>query len=293
MARNFDRQYRVRIGKNGSAGKEIGAPNPDTSRSIRCQFSCEVGESVSSNTGKISLWNLSPETLRLLDESDCLIELRAGYGDDIPVIMGGTLTLVETDSGSSDRQTTISFVDGFKSARDSTVSVSYSGSINGRQIVENAAKELGCEIRYSKSVSFPDFSNFAFAGSGKTLIERVCKRAGLRWSVQNGIVQICSVSEPITTAAYILDAEHGLIGSPAPFYESSTSSDKKNKNSTKRQAKKGIEVTYFLNGHIQIDDYVRVESKQYTGNYRVSKIAFDGDTDGGDWICKAQLVEVK
>ena len=35
------------------------------------------------------------------------------------------------------------------------------------------------------------------------------------------------------------------------------------------------------------------ESNSYSGNYRMSKIAFSGDTDGGDWICKAQIVEVK
>lgn len=293
MAQNFNRQYRVRIGKNGASGKEIGAPNSDTGRAIRCQFSCEVGESVSSNTGKISLWNLAPETLRLLDESDCLIELRAGYGDDMPVIMGGTLTQVETDRDASDKKTTISFVDGFKSARDSTVSISYAGSVSGKQIIEHAANDLGCEIRYSKSVSFPDFKNFAFVGSGKTLIGNICKKAGLRWSTQNGIIQICTIDEPITTAAYLLSPEHGLIGSPTPSFESSQTSDSKNKNSTKRKAKKGVEVEYFLNGHIQVDDYVRLESTEYTGNYRASKIAFSGDTDGGDWICKALLVEVK
>lgn len=45
--------------------------------------------------------------------------------------------------------------------------------------------------------------------------------------------------------------------------------------------------------NIHIDDYIRLESKSYSGNYRMSKIAFSGDTDGGDWICKAQIVEVK
>ena len=35
------------------------------------------------------------------------------------------------------------------------------------------------------------------------------------------------------------------------------------------------------------------ESNSYSGNYRMSKIAFSGDTDGGDGSCKAQIVEVK
>lgn len=53
----WDRQYRVRIGKNNSVGREIGKPNEKTKRAIRCSFSCEIGDSSSSNTGKITLWN--------------------------------------------------------------------------------------------------------------------------------------------------------------------------------------------------------------------------------------------
>ena len=307
MQRNFNRQYRVRIGKNGAAGVELGKNNTSTGRALRCQFSVEVGESVSSNTGKISIWNLSKETLQLLEQEDCLIELRAGYDNDIPVIMGGTVTCVSTSSDSADKQTTSEFADSFSSARDGTVSLSYSGNVNGKKIIDDCAVEIGCGVRYSKSASFPDLKNFAFVGNGKTLIGKICKLANLRWSVQNGIVQVCAVDEPITNAAYLLSADTGLVGTPAPYFDSAQSSDKSSssgsssksssksskKNSTKRKSKKGLEVTYFLNGHIHVDDYIRLESRDYKGNYRVSKIAFSGDTDGGDWACKAQIVEVK
>ena len=44
---------------------------------------------------------------------------------------------------------------------------------------------------------------------------------------------------------------------------------------------------------IQVDDYVKVDSKPYKGNYRASKIKFTGDTEGDDWKCVALFVEVK
>ena len=264
----WDRQYRVRIGKNNSVGREIGKPNEKTKRVIRCSFSCEIGDSSSSNTGKITLWNLADETLRLLEQEDCLIELRAGYGDDLPVIMGGSLTCFETETNGADRQTTIEFVDSFTSARDTTVSLSYSGVVNGEKIVRDVAQEMGCEVKLSPKAKMIDFKNFAFVGTGKTLIGRLCDRSKLRWSVQNGIVQISTSSK-------------------------SSTSKNASSNTTKRKAKKGIEVTYCLNGHIQIDDYVKVESREYKGNYRASKIRFTGDTEGDDWQCVGQFVEVK
>lgn len=289
----FGRQYRVLIGKNNSTGRELGRTNETTGRSLRCQFSCEVGDSSSSNTGKITLWNLSPETLRLLEEEDCLIELRAGYGDDLPTIMGGSLTYCETVTNGADRQTTIEFVDGFVSCRDTTVSQSYSGTVNGKKIVQDAAQSMGCEVKFSPNAELIDFTNFAFVGSGKAVIEKVCNRSKVRWSLQNGIIQICALNEPLTMAAYILSAETGMIGSPKPVFESSSTSDQRGANASKRKAKKGIEVEYLLNGHIQIDDYVKVVSREYNGSYRVAKIKFDGDSEGEDWKCTAQLVEVK
>ena len=289
----FGRQYRVRIGKNNSTGRELGKPNEATGRALRCQFSCEVGDSSSSNTGKITLWNLADETLRLLEQEDCLIELSAGYKDDLPTIMGGTLTYFETEQSGADQQTTIEFVDSFTSCRDNTVSLSYSGTVSGDKIVRDAAQIIGCEVKFSKSAKLIDFTNFAFVGAGKTLIERVCNRSKMRWSLQNGIVQICALDEPITMAAYVLSASTGLIGSPKPVFESASTSDKKSSNASKRKAKKGIEVTYALNGHIQVDDYVKVDSKPYKGNYRASKIKFTGDTEGDDWKCVALFVEVK
>lgn len=73
----------------------------------------------------------------------------------------------------------------------------------------------------------------------------------------------------------------------------STEANRKATNASKRKAKKGIEVTYALNGHIQVDDYVKVDSKPYKGNYRASKIKFTGDTEGDDWKCVGLFVEVK
>lgn len=188
-----------------------------------------------------------------MEQEDCLIELRAGYGDDLPVIMGGSLTCFETETNGADRQTTIEFVDSFTSARDTTVSLSYSGVVNGEKIVRDVAQEMGCEVKLSPKAKMIDFKNFAFVGTGKTLIGRLCDRSKLRWSVQNGIIQICALDEPLTMAAYVLSADSGMIGSPKPFFESASTSSKSStsknasSNTTKRKAKKGIEVTYCLN----------------------------------------------
>lgn len=55
----------------------------------------------------------------------------------------------------------------------------------------------------------------------------------------------------------------------------------------------GYEVKYFLNGAIGVNDYIRLESDKVRGYFRVYKLTIDGDNLEGDWICTAQLLEVK
>ena len=47
-----------------------------------------------------------------------------------------------------------------------------------------------------------------------------------------------------------------------------------------------------MNGAINIDDYVKLESKTVTGFFRVKTLEITGDNITGDWLCKAQLLEV-
>lgn len=56
---------------------------------------------------------------------------------------------------------------------------------------------------------------------------------------------------------------------------------------------KQVSINSTETANISIDDYVKVESREDKGNYRASKIRFIGDTEGDDWQCVGQFVEVK
>ena len=50
---------------------------------------------------------------------------------------------------------------------------------------------------------------------------------------------------------------------------------------------------YFLNGAIGVNDVIQLQSSTANGYYRVYKVTVDGDNLQGDWICTAQLLEIK
>ncbi len=83
---------------------------------------------------------------------------------------------------------------------------------------------------------------------------------------------------------YVLSPDTGLLGIPARVVI--TQDEATGKNTL------GWDVEYFLNGAINIDDYVKLESETATGYFRVYSLEISGDNVSGDWICKARLLEV-
>ena len=47
-----------------------------------------------------------------------------------------------------------------------------------------------------------------------------------------------------------------------------------------------------MNAAINIDDYVKLESKMVTGFFRVYSLEIEGDNVEGSWTCTARLLEV-
>ena len=73
---NFDRQYRVSAGPAGSIGFEVGGTSGNQAVPLHIYFSLQKTDLTTQNTGKLTLWNLSPEHLAVLNEKDCVLSLR-------------------------------------------------------------------------------------------------------------------------------------------------------------------------------------------------------------------------
>lgn len=295
MGRNFGREYRVTVGGTGSLGFTAGRKDGETGRALRCKFEVERGDSESNNTATVTLYNLSPQSLACLEQANCVLELQAGYDGDLSTIIAGTVSHYETSHEGSDVATEISVIDGLVSTRDTNVSMSYSGAVNGLKILTDAAARMGCSILFSPSCKFPAFRNFAFVGTAVSMFHKICDASGNNFSIQNGIVQVCAANEPITVTAYVLSADTGLIGHPERMYDSASSANADQANATARKNQIGWKVTFLMNGHIQVNDYVVLSSRVASGSFRVSKIDTTGDSEGtgeGSWVCVAELLEV-
>lgn len=282
---NFDRQYRLTAGPAGGTGFEVGETSKVQPVALHVNFSLQKSDLETQNTGRVTLWNLNPSQLAVLNEKDCVVSLKAGYGSKLALIFAGIVSYVSTTIDSADRKTEIEVIDNLVEIRDTYVSVSYNGTVNWKTIFDDVAAQMGVAVSYSYNAEFVDISNgFSFVGLARDIMTKGCKCCNLSWSLQNGVMQVKKPGDVMSREVYVLSPDTGLLGIPARVVI--TQDEATGKNTL------GWDVEYFLNGAINIDDYVKLESETVTGYFRVYSLEISGDNVSGDWICKARLLEV-
>ena len=279
---NFDRQYRLIAGQAGAKGFEVGGGrNP-----LHISFSMEKSDLESQNTGKIEIWNLNDSHIAELEKKNCVVALNAGYGAHRPLIFTGIVSFVSTVEDGADRKTSIEVIDNLIQARDTYVSVSYSGQVSWKTIFDDVATKMGIPISYSHNVSFAKITNgFSFVGLAKNILTKGCQCCGLSWSIQNGVLQVKRPRDVMSLEVFEISAKTGMIGSPEKV--TITSGENSNQNRI------GWDVRYFLNGAINVNDYVKLVSKKITGYFYVYSQEIAGDNVSGDWMCKSRLLELE
>lgn len=279
---NFDRQYRLSIGQAGSVGFEIGAEEPSP---LHIAFSIERADVESQNTGKVSIWNLNPEHLSALEQKDCFVIVKAGYGTKLGIVFCGVITFFTTSRDGADCLTEIELVDYRVEVRDTYVSLSYDGVVGVETVMEAIANQMGVTVSFSYNAIFSKFQNgFSFVGAGTDALSKACDSSGLSWGIHNGVLQIKKIGDVMSNQVYALSASSGLIGIPKRVLIS-------NEVGTE-SVSIGYDVVFLLNPVIHVDDYVYLETNLVTGYYRVYSLQIEGDNLSGVWQCTARLLEV-
>ena len=280
---NFKRKYIMKCGKMNSRGFQIGNVENVDDVTLHVCFSIEKSNAESPNDAKVQIWNLSDNNLKILESNDCIVELRAGYNENLPLLLVGNITSVTTTKENADRLTELTVVDGRVALRDTTVSISLNGKVNAKEVYTTVANAMGMSIVFANDLSFITLPNgFSYVGKAKNAMQKIANCCGHNWTIQNQVLQVTLPGRPINTKGYLLSSDTGLIGIPKRIVISSG-----------EQEQIGWEVEYFLNGAIGVNDVVQLKSSVANGYFLVHKVTIDGDNMEGDWVCSAQVLEIK
>ncbi len=279
---NFDRQYLLTVYQSGVKQFSCGQNSP---YALHIRFSVQKADLETENTAKICLWNLNSSHLGILKQRDCYVILQAGYGLHLPVIFEGNISFIRTELDGADRRTTLEVIDGGWALRDTWLSLAYGGAVNTRHILEDIARQMNLAVLFSPGAIYQDLTlGFSYTGLAGRALDKICACSGITWSILNGVLQIKKPAEARWDKTYILNNQTGLLGRPKEIL---LAAQHKWENDLP-----GWEVEFFLNGAIDVSDYVRLESQSIQGCFRIYSLQFEGDNYQSDWLCRACLLEV-
>jgi len=241
------------------------------------------------NTLSVQLANLNPATARRFEETDDqLVELRAGYGDLVDVIFAGDVRDVFTLRDGTERWTTIEAEDGGRSYSTAEVHATFGDGVSVSTVIMACIDAMGVGRGNAESVS-----SGASLRSGSTTydggtvldgvawreLDSVCRSAGLRWSVQHGVIQMRSAGQPSDTRAIRLSPSTGLLGSPTRGARD------------QRTHRVAIGAKAMLIPGLYPGRVVQLDSDTVSGAYLCTRTRYAGDTAGPDWYCDLELEE--
>lgn len=219
------------------------------------------------NQAVIRVHNLAQSTQRLFNANHQGIEFYAAMNPTSPFVMifRGETTNVLNEGEVPSAVTTIYAGDGDKSYSSIPYNKAYKGGTRVIDILRDIAKvmSLPSEIDYF-DVSAKLLRGETFSGLCKDVLNEITKDYGLKWSVQQGILEIINLVQPIAsqTTAIRLSADTGLIGSPVLVERQENKQNTKTKKKKKKKDNRliGVNFTAYLNPEVRPGRLVEIEA---------------------------------
>lgn len=283
--RLFKRNAQLLIGKIGEVGRLL--------EGVRISFEIEMTDNRTTNTGKIDIYNLSQETIGLLEQKDASCILKIGYDDEeLSTLFIGNIVEFEHDFTGSDIITKVSCKDGYIPLTERKLSLSFAADSTSKQIIDKIVSELNLtKGDYSEIPSYVYKQGFSFVGSPGKALELVLSRIGYEWTIVNNVLVISKENESNNkTIMQLLSPETGLLDKPKRFKDRQirvikTSATKKNK------LLDGWKIKSLIIPSIQPKSLIKVESEELDGIFLVKAVKFTGDTHDNSWYAEIDAIQ--
>lgn len=251
---------------------------------LRIVFKVARGTSPSSSTpgasapspATITIYNLSPESRAACAVKDADVVLGAGYqGNEHAVFVGQVIRAMSEREG-PDWKTTIQAGDGVRAHRDSIGSFAFGKNARAGDAVRQLVEAMGLTLSTGSRLPTRAMScGWSFVGRPSDGLDALLLGIGARWSVNGGLVTVLDSDPTEDTNAVLLDADHGLIGSPS-FGEKGTV-----------KAKALIQPGLVPGRALKL---VTLGGAAASGAFTIQKADLDGDTHGQPWYVDLEIV---
>lgn len=278
----FGRSVEVAIGQKGQVGRVISG--------LRVTFDIEKSLEKDPNKATVEIYNLSKQTLALVEDSQAYIVLRAGYGSTLKTLYQGDIAKLATKRNGPDKVTSFECSDGEVELTTKTAELSFEPGAKFGQVFDTISGQLGFAPGKQQGINRNDtfLSGVSFSGFLGDSLSGLLGKQDLDWSVQDGQLQVLPPLGSTDEEVVVLTNETGLIGNPQRVKVINAALIK-SKDVTKQNS--GVSLVSLLNPEFRPGRRVKVMSREVTGVYRIQKINHKGDTHGQDYYSTLECIE--
>ena len=254
-------------------------------------FEIELTNEADPNSAQVTIWNLSESTrseiiqnftaVRILYEdfyTEGLINVYTGFKRskvEQKSSKGGsskTKRQVGLENVGSDVGTVLYLAENLNNFSNSFFSKSYTTEVSSKTIISDVAKTMQAGTFYQAPVNHIVYKNgISFHENSRTALSRVCKTIDCNWSLTQSAVNISPIKTKIQQSTFLFDGD--TIDSPKPLDNDEFSFE-----------------TRFV-PQLKPDMWVRVETRDYNGTYKITKIKHSASNHGDKCVSEITLKE--
>lgn len=236
------------------------------------------------NSASIEIYNLSEESLKVLDTDYPAAVFSAGYLDTggVKRLFSGQVTNVSTRKSGTDIVTQIQMGSGYTALNHDTLSDVVPPGNNVKDAIEKLRKAIGADrgVYNGTNLNNEIIYGYPLSGTPKEMLDELAEKYQLDWQLADGVLYVHDNDRAATEQfqqAYVLSAFTGLIERP---YRVSGDKRRSKKDKVK---KPGVQMKILLNPEIKAGDIIQIEEGLLKGWYKVDSIRHSGGWRSEGW----------
>lgn len=246
------------------------------------------------NSASIEIYNLSEESLKLLDTDYPAAVFSAGYLDTggVKRLFSGQVNNVSTRKSGPDRVTQITMGTGYVELNHQNLSDLVPAGNTVQDAIEKLRVAIGADrgVYNGTNLSNPLIYGYPLSGTPKEMLDELSQKYQLDWQLEDGVLYVHDNDRPATEQfqlAYALSSFTGIIDSPYRV-----SGDRRRSKNDKAK-KPGMQMKILLNSDIKAGDIVFVEEGLLKGYYKVDYLRHSGGWRSDNWYTeiRGSLIE--
>jgi|SRR5690554_113532 len=251
------------------------------------------------NSASIEVYNLSPESLKVLDIDYPYAVFSAGYvGLDgkypgVKRLFAGQVTNVTTRRSGPDRVTQILMGDGYVELNHQILSKLVSPGRTVKDVAEDIRKAIPNVSRgvyNGTNINSQLIYGYPLQGTPRKMLDELSRKYQLEWQLDDDVLYVHDsdrANDENFADAYVISKNSGLIENA---YRASGDSRRSEKDKDKKQA---VQWTQLLNPNLLPGNIVKLEDTFIKGWYKLEEVRHTGGWRDSAWYTECRAVAIE